>query len=65
MRALGFATQEDLTFLQMPGDVAVYLPFSYSMAGKLVVVPRSRVQRIEADAASIMALVVSGGVSRV
>jgi len=65
MRALGFVTQEDLTFLQMPGDVAVYLPFSYSMAGKLVVVPRSRVQRIEADAASIMALVVSGGVSRV
>lgn len=65
IRALGFVTREDLSFLTMPGDVAVYLPFSYSMAGKLVVVPRSRVQRIDADAASIMALIISGGVSRV
>lgn len=65
IRALGFVTQEDLTFLSLPGDVAVYLPFSYSMAGTLVVVPRSRVERLDADSASIMALVVSGGVSRV
>ena len=65
IRALGFVTQEDLTFLSLPGDVAVYLPFSYSMAGTLVVVPRTRVERLDADSASIMALVVSGGVSRV
>lgn len=65
IRALGFVTQEDLTFLSLPGDVAVYLPFSYSMAGTLVVVPRARVERLDADSASIMALVVSGGVSRV
>ncbi|HEY8712262.1 MAG TPA: DUF502 domain-containing protein [Thermoanaerobaculia bacterium] len=65
IRALGFVTQEDLTFLSLPGHVAVYLPFSYSMAGTLVVVPRARVQRLDADSASIMALVVSGGVSRV
>lgn len=65
IRALGFVTQEDLAFLSLPGDVAVYLPFSYSMAGTLVIVPRARVQRVEVDSASIMALVVSGGVSRV
>lgn len=65
VRALGFVTQEDLTFLSMPGSVAVYLPFSYSIAGTLVVVPRARVERLDADSASIMALVVSGGVSRV
>jgi uncharacterized membrane protein len=65
VRALGFVTQEDLGFLSMTGDVAVYLPLSYSMAGTLLIVPRSRVQRIDANAASIMALVVSGGVSRV
>lgn len=65
VKALGFVTQEDLNFLAMPGDVAVYLPFSYSMAGTLVVVPRARVQRVDVDSASIMALVVSGGVSRV
>ena len=64
VRSLGFVTQEDLDFLAMPGHVAVYLPFSYSMAGGLVIVPRERVERLDADSASMMALVVSGGVSR-
>jgi uncharacterized membrane protein len=64
LRAVGFVTQDDLSFLAMPGDVAVYLPFSYSMAGSLVVVPRTRVQPLPMDSASVMALVVSGGVSR-
>jgi uncharacterized membrane protein len=62
---LGFMTQDDLAFLAMPGKVAVYLPFSYSMAGVLLVVPASRVTPLAADSASVMALVVSGGVSRV
>jgi len=65
VRTIGFMTQEDLGFLNMPGHVAVYLPFSYSMAGTLVMVPASRVERLSVDSASIMALVVSGGVSRV
>ena len=65
VRSFGFVTQEDLDFLAMPGHVAVYLPFSYSMSGGLVVVPRERVERLDADSASMMALVVSGGVSRV
>jgi len=62
---LGFVTQEDLTFLSLPGRVAVYLPFSYSMAGSLIVVPATRVRPLQTDSASVMALVVSGGVSRV
>ena len=33
VRTVGFMTQENLEFLSMPGYVAVYLPFSYSMAG--------------------------------
>jgi uncharacterized membrane protein len=65
VRAIGFMTQEDLAFLAMPGQVAVYLPFSYSMAGTLVIVPTARVDRLAVDSASVMALVVSGGVSRV
>ena len=65
VRTLGFMTQEDLAFLSLPGHVAVYLPFSYSMAGTLVIVPSGRVQRLETDSAAVMALVVSGGVSRV
>jgi uncharacterized membrane protein len=65
MRTVGFMTQENLEFLSMPGYVAVYLPFSYSMAGSLVLVPSARVERLAVDSASLMALVISGGVSRV
>ncbi len=65
VRTIGFMTQEDLGFLSMAGHVAVYLPFSYSMAGGLIVVPSSRVEKLPMDSASVMALVVSGGVSRV
>jgi uncharacterized membrane protein len=62
---LGFLTRNDLSFLALNERVAVYLPFSYSMAGILLVVPASRVTPLDADSASVMALVVSGGVSRV
>ncbi|HEX3070038.1 MAG TPA: DUF502 domain-containing protein [Thermoanaerobaculia bacterium] len=64
VRTLGFITQDDLEFLGLAGQVAVYLPFSYSMAGTLLLVHRDRVERVAIDSASIMALVVSGGVSR-
>jgi uncharacterized membrane protein len=65
VRTVGFMTQENLEVLSMPGYVAVYLPFSYSMAGSLVLVPSARVERLAVDSASLMALVISGGVSRV
>ncbi len=65
VRTLGFVTQNDLGFLAMPGYVAVYLPFSYSVAGSLMLVPSARVERLAVDSAALMALVISGGVSRV
>jgi uncharacterized membrane protein len=65
VRAFGFITRDDLTALGLPDDVAVYIPFSYTWDGCLLVVARERVTPIEADSASVMALVVSGGVSRV
>ncbi len=64
VRTLGFMTQSDLAFLSMPGHVAVYMLYSYSMSGCVVIVPASRVTPIAADSASVMALIVSGGVSR-
>jgi uncharacterized membrane protein len=64
VRTLGFITQDDLGFLAMEGSVAVYLPFAYSMSGSMVIVPASNVERLAIDSASVMALVVSGGVSR-
>ena len=65
VRVFGFVTRDDLTEMAMPGHVAVYLPFSYTWDGCLLMVPRSRVQPLDAESASIMALVVSGGVSKV
>lgn len=64
IRTFGFITRDDLGELGLPGDVAVYVPFSYTWDGCLLVVPRERVRALDADSASIMALVVSGGVSR-
>jgi uncharacterized membrane protein len=65
VRLFGFVTRDDLADVALPGHVAVYLPFSYTWDGCLLIVPRSRVQPIEADSTSIMALVVSGGVAKV
>ena len=64
LRTLGFVTCDDLSALGLPGDVAVYVPFSYTWDGCLLIVPRHRVTPLEADSASVMAMVVSGGVSR-
>jgi uncharacterized membrane protein len=64
LRVFGFVTRDDLDALALPGQVGVYVPFSYTWDGCLLVVPKSRVQSIAADSASVMAMVVSGGVSR-
>ena len=40
---IGFITQEDLSDLGLEKEkVAVYLPFSYSFAGELIILPRER-----------------------
>jgi uncharacterized membrane protein len=65
VKLFGFITQDDLTALGIAGDVAVYVPFSYTWDGCLLVVARDRIEALNADSASVLALVVSGGVSRV
>jgi uncharacterized membrane protein len=64
-RAIGFLTQDSLTELGMADHVTVYLPFSYSFAGQLLVFPRDRVTLLPAPSAKVMAFVVSGGVAEV
>lgn len=65
VKTFGFITRDDLSALGMSEEVAVYVPFSYTWDGCLLVVARERVTPLTADSASVMALVVSGGVSRV
>jgi uncharacterized membrane protein len=64
-QAIGFLTQDSLEELGMPGHVTVYLPFSYSFAGQLLLFPRDRVVPLEASSAKVMTFVVSGGVAEV
>lgn len=65
VKMFGFITQDDLGTLASPGEIAVYVPFSYTWDGCLMIVPRERVQPLSADSTSVLALVVSGGVSKV
>jgi uncharacterized membrane protein len=63
---IGFLTQEDITDLGVEGDmVSVYIPFSYSIAGNVYVVPRKNVTRLDASPTEVMKFVVSGGISNV
>ncbi|PST82613.1 hypothetical protein C7T94_08075 [Pedobacter yulinensis] len=63
MKKIGFLTQPDLHKLGLSDEVAVYFPLSYSFAGQLCIVPKSRVTDLNITAADAMKLVVSGGVS--
>ena len=65
VKVLAFLTSESLTQLGISDHVSVYMPQSYGLAGHILVVPASRVQRIEADAAHVMAFIISGGVTEV
>lgn len=61
---LGFVTAETLSHLGLAEQVAVYVPFSYSIAGHILILPPDRVSALDTDAADAMAFIVSGGVTR-
>jgi uncharacterized membrane protein len=63
VRTLGFVTRDDLTVLDLPTCVAVYLPQSYNFAGNVILVPRDRVQPLQVSSTEVMTFIVSGGVS--
>lgn len=63
LKKIGFLTQRDLTKLDLPDEVIVYFPYSYSFAGQVVVVHASKVKKLNMSATDAMKLVVSGGVS--
>jgi len=63
IKTLGFVTCDLFDDPQLDGHVAVYLPQAYNVAGNLLVVPRARVRRLDADGAQFMAFIMSGGVA--
>ncbi len=60
-KALGFITQESLSRMGLADHVTVYLPFSYSLSGRLLVYPANQVTRIDAVSSEVLAFIVSGG----
>jgi uncharacterized membrane protein len=66
IREIGFVTDEDLSELGIGKEfVAVYFPMSYTISGRLLVVPRENVKQLDVPASEAMKFVVSGGVSEV
>lgn len=63
LKKIGFLTQRDLAKIGLEGEVIVYFPFSYSLAGQVVVVESKYVSKLNMSATDAMKLVVSGGVS--
>lgn len=62
---MGFVTHEDLKDLGIADKVSVYLPYSYSLSGRLIIVSPSQIKPINADPAETMKFIVSGGVTDV
>lgn len=63
LKQIGFVTNKDLSKINLPGQVAVYFPFSYSFAGQLFIVSSEKVKPLNMSASAAMKMVVSGGVS--
>ena len=63
LKKVGFLVQKDLAKLNLPGEVAVYFPLSYSFAGQVVIISADKVKPINRGAADMMKFVISGGVS--
>jgi uncharacterized membrane protein len=63
LKKIGFLVQKDMKSLNLPGEVAVYFPMSYSFAGQVVIVSSDKVKPIDRNAADVMKFVISGGVS--
>lgn len=63
LKKIGFLVQKDMKAIDLPGEVAVYFPMSYSFAGQVVIVSADKVKPIDRNAADVMKFVISGGVS--
>ena len=63
---IGFITQEDLGEIGLSKEmVAVYLPFSYSFAGELIILPRENIRQLDASGTDMMKFIISGGVTEI
>jgi uncharacterized membrane protein len=62
---IGFITQDDLSEWGIKDKYAVYLPYSYSFSGRLVIVPKEQITALNAEGSDAMKFIISGGVTDV
>jgi len=56
--------KEDISEMGLSKEmVAVYLPFSYSFAGELIILPRENISPLNASGTDAMKFIISGGVT--
>lgn len=65
IQELGFITQDDLSEWGIKEKYAVYLPYSYSFSGRLVIVPKEQITTLKTEGAEAMKFIISGGVTDV
>jgi uncharacterized membrane protein len=66
IKQIGFVTQTDLSNMSIEKDrISVYLPFSYGLNGKLIIVHKDSVQPLDVSSAEAMKFIISGGVTHV
>ncbi len=62
---VGFVTQEDAVDFGLADYVAVYIPMSYSIAGNVYFLPKSRIRLMnDINASDVMKFAISGGVTK-
>lgn len=63
---VGFVTQEDAVDFGLADYVAVYIPMSYSIAGNVYFLPKSRIRLMnDINATDVMKFAISGGVTKI
>lgn len=65
IQEVGFITQDDLKEWGINDKYAVYLPYSYSFSGKLIIVPKEQITPLNTDGSEAMKFIISGGVTDV
>lgn len=65
IQEVGFITQDDLSEWGIKDKFAVYLPYSYSFSGRLVIVPKEQITALNAEGSEAMKFIISGGVTDV
>lgn len=65
IQEIGFITQDDLSEWGIKDKVAVYLPYSYSFSGRLVIVSKEQITPLNIEGSEAMKFLISGGVTDV